>query len=90
MLSCNISNYLIKCQSERYIIITNTSLLQHTKKNTEVFKLFSRKVLLINRKDNRNCYKVGYFLRKYQISRVNYWKIKNSWNEKSSEYFYNK
>ena len=29
-----------------------------------VFKLLSRKVLFINRKDNRNCKKVGYFLRK--------------------------
>ena len=29
-----------------------------------VFKLLSRKVLFINRKDNRNCQKVGYFLRK--------------------------
>ena len=29
-----------------------------------VFKLLSRKVLLINRKDNSNCQKVGYFLRK--------------------------
>ena len=29
-----------------------------------VFKLQSRKVLFINRKDNKNCQKVGYFLRK--------------------------
>ena len=29
-----------------------------------VFKLLSRKALFINRKDKRNCYKVGYFLRK--------------------------
>ena len=29
-----------------------------------VFKLFSRKVSLINRKDNRNCQKVGYFFKK--------------------------
>ena len=35
-----------------------------------VFKLLSRKVLFINRKDNRNCSKVGYFLTKNQISRV--------------------
>ena len=26
-----------------------------------VFKLLSHNVLFINRKDNRNCYKVGYF-----------------------------
>ena len=29
-----------------------------------VFKVLSRTVLFINRKDNRNCSKVGYFLRK--------------------------
>ena len=45
-----------------------------------VFKLFSHKVLLINKRDNRNCFKVGYVLRKQQVSRVNYWKIINSWN----------
>ena len=28
-----------------------------------VFKLLRRKVLLINKKDNRNCEKVGYLLR---------------------------
>ena len=40
--------------------------------NTEIFaflvvlafKLLSHKVLFINRKDNRNCYEVDYFLRK--------------------------
>ena len=40
--------------------------------NTEIFafmailavKLLSRKVLFINRKDNRTCEKVGYFLTK--------------------------
>ena len=29
-----------------------------------VFKLLSRKVLFINKKDNKNFQKVGYFLRK--------------------------
>ena len=29
-----------------------------------VFKLLSRNVLFINRKDNRNCSKLGYFLGK--------------------------
>ena len=29
-----------------------------------VFMLLNRKVLFINKKDKRNCYKVGYFLRK--------------------------
>ena len=45
-----------------------------------VFKLLSRKVLFINRKDNRNCLKVGYFSGKQQISWVNYCKVMNSWN----------
>ena len=52
-------------------------------KNTEifafitglVFQLLSRKVLLINIKDNRNSQKEGCFLRKWQISRVNYFKV---------------
>ena len=29
-----------------------------------IFKLSNRKGLFLNRKDNRNCQKVGYFLRK--------------------------
>ena len=29
-----------------------------------VFKLLSHKILFISRKDNRNCQKLGYFLRK--------------------------
>ena len=49
-------------------------------KNTEnfafiavlVFKLLYFKFFFINRKDNRNCKEVGYFLIKLQISRVNY------------------
>ena len=40
-----------------------------------VFNLLIRKVLLIKRKGNRNCYKVGYFLRKWKISRVYYCKV---------------
>ena len=52
-----------------------------------VFKLLSRKVLFINRKDNRNYEKVGYLLRKLQILRVNFCKITNSWNAKFSGYF---
>ena len=46
-----------------------------------VFKLLSPKVLVINRKENG-----GYFLRKQKISRVNYWKVINSWNAKLSGY----
>ena len=39
--------------------ITNTEILALIV--VQVFELLSRKVLLINRKGNRNCYKVGYF-----------------------------
>ena len=42
--------------------ITNIEIF--TFKAILVFKLLCRKVLFINRKDNRNCYIVGYFLRK--------------------------
>ena len=47
-----------------------------------VFKLLRCNVFLLNRKDNKNCLKVGYFLRKQQISQVNYCKVINSWNAK--------
>ena len=50
-------------------------------------KLLSRKFLFIYRKDNRNCYKVGYFLRKQHISRLNCRKIINSLNVKFLGYF---
>ena len=42
--------------------ITNTEILAFIA--VLVFKLLSSKVLFINRKGNRNCKKVGYFLRK--------------------------
>ena len=48
------------------------------------FMLLSRKTSFINRKGNKNYLKVGYFLRKYQTLRVNYSKIKSSWNAKFS------
>ena len=51
-----------------------------------VFKLLTGKVLFTNRKDNRNCKKVGYFLRKQQISRLNYYKTIYNWNAKFSGY----
>ena len=41
--------------------ITNTEIFAFTA--VLVFKLLSRKVLFINKKDNRNCEKGGYFLR---------------------------
>ena len=65
--------------------ITNTEIFTFIA--VLIFKLLSRKVLFINRKGNRNCKKVGYFLRKHQISQVNYCKIINSWNAKFSGYF---
>ena len=42
--------------------ITNTEIFDFTA--VLVFTLLSRKVLFINIKDNRNCHKIGYFLRK--------------------------
>ena len=54
-----------------------------------VFKLLSHKVLFMNKIDNRNCKKVGYFLRNWQIPRITYYKIINSWNAKFSVYFRN-
>ena len=54
-----------------------------------VFKLLNRKILFINKKDNRNCYKVEYFLRKQQIIRVNYCKIVNAGNANFLGYFRN-
>ena len=50
--------------------MTNTSIFAFIA--VLVFKSLSCKVLFINRKDNRNCQKVVYFLRKQQISRVNF------------------
>ena len=51
-----------------------------------VFKLLSHKILFINKKENENSLKVGYFLRKEEILRVNYCKIITSWNAKFSGY----
>ena len=42
--------------------ITNTDIFAFIA--VLVFKLLSRKVLFINKKDNRNCYKVGRLLLK--------------------------
>ena len=64
--------------------ITNTEILAFVV--VLYFKLLSRKVLFINKNGNRNCYKVGQFLRKWQISRVNYCQVINSWNAKISGY----
>ena len=65
--------------------ITNTEIFAFIA--VLVFKLLTRKSLFISRKDNRNCLKVDYFLRKLQISRINYCKSISSWNAKISGYF---
>ena len=46
ILSYNIGNYLIKHQSERYIIITNTSLLQHKKETVKFLSYLAVKFCL--------------------------------------------
>ena len=53
--------------------ITNTEIFTFI--TALVFRLLYRKVLFINRKDNRNCYKVRYFSKILQNSLVNYCKI---------------
>ena len=58
--------------------ITNTEIFAFIA--VLVFKLLSRKILFVNWKDNRNCWKVDYFLRKKEISRENYSKIVGTWN----------
>ena len=43
--------------------------------NTEIFAFITviePQILFINKKDNKNCLKVGFLLRKQQISLVNY------------------
>ena len=59
--------------------ITNTAILAII--TALVFKLLSRKVLFINRKDNRNL-KIRLLFKKIVNLWVNCSKIKNSWNEK--------
>ena len=64
--------------------ITNTSIFTFIA--VLVFKLLSRKVLFINRKNNKNL-KSRLLFKTIAISRVNYCKIIHSWNEKFSGYF---
>ena len=75
--------YVLKVQScklynDKYMItsiqIINTVIFAFV--TVLVFQSLSHKVLFINRKNNKNL-KIGYFLRKSQISRVNYCKIIN-------------
>ena len=53
-----------KLYNKKYVIaskqITNTDIFAFIV--ILILKLLSRKVLFINRKDNKNCEKVGYFL----------------------------
>ena len=80
-----------KLYNDKYIIpstqLANTEIF--TLIPVLIFNLLSRKVLFINRKVNRNYQKVGYFLRNWQISVVNYCKIINSLNAKFSIYSWN-
>ena len=78
----NIINLLLKVPSwklyhDKYMIastqITNTEIFTFI--TALVFRLLYRKVLFINRKDNRNCYKVRYFSKILQNSLVNYCKV---------------
>ena len=53
-----------KLYNNKYMI-TSTQITEtyiFTFRAVLVFKLLTRRVLFINRKDNRNCNKVGYFL----------------------------
>ena len=60
---------LCKLYNNKYIITStqtrNTEIFAFTA--LRVFKLLTRKILLTNRKDNRNCEKVGHFLRKCKL-----------------------
>ena len=58
--------------------ITNTEIFAFVA--VLVFKFLSCKVLFINRKDNRSCWKVDYSCLKKEISRENYSKIVGTWN----------
>ena len=71
-----------KLYNNKYMVtstqITNTEILAFIA--ILIFKLLSRKVLFINRKDKRNYKNVGFF-------KGNYFKIIKSWNAKFSGYF---
>ena len=72
LFHCNflviVSCYLLICKGTVMQImiaskqITNTEIITFIA--VLIFKLLSRKVLLINRKDNKNFLKVGFLLRK--------------------------
>ena len=65
--------------------ITNTEIFNFN--SIQVVKLLSRDASFMNRKGNRNYEKVGYFVRKLRISRVDYCRTIYSWNAKFSGYF---
>ena len=75
--SCKLCNNKYMIASTQ---ITATEIFVFT--TALVFKLLGRKFFFVNRKGNRNYQKAGCFLRKQQISRLNYCKIINSWDAK--------
>ena len=78
-----------KSYNNKYMI-TSTQIT-----NTEIFAFFKhwsfKKKLLefLSYSAVKFCLKVGYFLTKLQILRVNYCRIINSWNVTFSRYFWN-
>ena len=92
ILNCLRMSYLLQSPAflfSQYMIvstnITNTDIFKFIA--VLVFKLFSHQVFFIKTKDNSSREKMRYFLKKQQISRVNYCKIINSQNAKFSRYF---
>ena len=88
-LKKNLKIQSCKLYNNKYMIasmqITNTKIFAFLV--FLIFKTLSHNVLLIKRKDNRNCSKVHYFLREQKISLVSHCKITNSQNAKFPGYF---
>ena len=70
--ACDLKIQSCRLYNDKYMIgstqITNAEICAFVV--SLVFNLLIRKVLLIKRKGNKNCYKVSYFLRRWTISRV--------------------
>ena len=80
----NLNIYNLQSDLESCKLYNNKYMIASTEKtNTEIFASIAALVLKFLRR------KVGYFLKKQHISRVNYCKIINSWNAKFSGYFWN-
>ena len=56
---------------------------------TQFLSNWAVKFCLLTEKTIETVKKIGYFLRKYQISQANYYKIIDSWNAKFLGYFSN-